>query len=167
VDDTWVSYEIHPETPPGGVRLEDLFGPRYKEMQAPLAARCRELGLALQAPEVLSNSRLAVEAAEFAREAGKHGVFHRAVLAAYFAYGRDIGDIGVLCEAATEAGLDPAALTRALEEGRCADRREAIEREAHQLGVHAVPTFIFADGARVVGAQPLDYFRRLFAAMLV
>jgi predicted DsbA family dithiol-disulfide isomerase len=161
-----VSYEIHPETPAGGVRLEELFGPRHKEMQAPLAARCRELGLALQAPDVLSNSRLAVEAAEFAREAGKHGAFHRAVLAAYFAHGRDIGDIEVLQEVATEAGLDPAALSKALEEGRCADRREAVEQEAHRLGVQAVPTFIFDDGARVVGAQPLEYFRRLFAAML-
>ena len=160
-----MSYEIHPETPAGGVRLEDLFGPRYKEMQAPLAARCRELGLALQAPDVLSNSRLAVEAAEFAREAGKHGAFHRAVLAAYFAQGRDIGDIGVLCDAATEVGLDPAALAKALEEGRYACKRVAVEHEAHQLGVHAVPAFLFDDGARVVGAQPLEYFRRLFAAM--
>jgi predicted DsbA family dithiol-disulfide isomerase len=161
-----VSYEIHPETPAGGVRLEELFGPRHKEMQAPLAARCRELGLALQAPEVLSNSRLAVEAAEFAREAGKHGAFHRAVLAAYFARGRDIGDIGVLREAATEVGLDAEALAEALARGSYVDRRVAVEQEAHRLGVHAVPTFIFDDGARVVGAQPLDYFRRLFAAML-
>ena len=161
-----MSYEIHPETPVGGVRLEDLFGPRYKDMQAALAARCRELGLALRAPEVLSNSRLAIEAAEFARDAGKHGEFHRAVLAAYFARGRDIGDVGVLQEAALEVGIDPEALAGSLAEGRWAPKRIAVEQEAHRLGVHAVPTFLFDDGARVQGAQPLEYFRRLFAAML-
>jgi predicted DsbA family dithiol-disulfide isomerase len=160
-----VSYEIHPETPAGGVRLEELFGPRYKEMQSGLAARCRELGLELQAPEVLSNSRLAVEAAEFARDSGRHPAFHRAVLAAYFAHGRDIGDIGVLREVANEVGLDAGAMAAALTAGTCVAKRVAVEQEAHRLGIHAVPTFLFDDGARVVGAQPLEYFRRLLTAM--
>ena len=146
--------------------MAELFGPRYKDMQAPLAARCRELGLALNAPDVLSNSRLAVEAAEFAREAGKHGVFHRAVLAAYFAHGQDIGDVAVLRGVAAEVVLDQEALARVLTAGSYAEQRMAAEREAHSRGVNAVPTFLFDDGARVVGAQPLEYFRRLFAAML-
>ncbi len=161
-----MSYEIHPETPKGGVRLEQLFGPRYKDMQTGLAARCRELGLALQGSEVLSNSRLAIEAAEFAREAGGHADFHRAVLAAYFAHGRDIGDLHVLEQAAAEVGLDAEAMAEALAGDRYAERRVAAEREAHRLGIHAVPAFLFDDGARVVGAQPLEYFRRLLGAML-
>lgn len=161
-----MSYEIHPETPRGGVRLEQLFGPRYKDMQAGLAARCRELSLAFQAPELLSNSRLAVEAAEFARDAGKHAVFHRAALTAYFGEGRDIGDLAVLQELAAAVGLDAAALSEALDKGRYADRRVAAEGEAHRLHITGVPTFVFNDGARVVGAQPIEHFRRLFTAML-
>ena len=49
--------------------------------------------------------------------------------------------------------------------GRYAARREAAYDEACGLRITAVPTFVFGDGAgdgvRVVGAQPLDEFRRL------
>jgi predicted DsbA family dithiol-disulfide isomerase len=160
-----VSYEIHPDTPKEGVKLEDLFGPGYRERQRGIAARCRELGLAFQGPEVLSNSRLAVEAAEFAREAGKHPSFHRAVLAAYFGRGLDIGDPTVLGQTADEVGLDGGALADALDSGGYAGTRLAAQEEAVKLGITAVPTFIFEDGPRVVGAQQLDYFRRLLETM--
>ncbi len=161
-----MSYEIHPETPTGGVRLESLFGPGYRQMQDGLAARCRELGLPFQAPEVLSNSRLAVEAAEFARDAGMHPAFHRAVLAAFFARSLDIGDAEVLREIAKDVGLDGDALVGALATGRYSGGRVAAEEEARTLGVTAVPTFIIEGGARVIGAQPLDYFRRLLSGLL-
>jgi len=156
-----MSYEIHPETPPQGVRLERLFGPGYRERQEGIAARCRELGLPFQAPEVLSNSRQAVEAAEFARDVGKFSVFHRAALVAYFGQGQDIGDVAVLQEVAAEAGMDGEALAEVLAEGRYADRRIATEREAWRLRIPAVPTFIFHEHTRVVGAQPVDQFRLL------
>ncbi len=159
-----MSYEIHPETPAGGVRLERLFGPGYREMQIGIALRCRELGLSFQPPEVLSNSRLAVEAAEFARDAGKHDVFHRAVLAAYFAQSLDIGDAEVLRGVAEEIGLDGGALADALATGRYAAMRAAAEDEARNLGVTGVPTFVFEGRSRVVGAQPLDYFWHLLKA---
>ena len=123
------------------------------------------MGLHFDPPELLSNSRLAVEAAEFAREAGKHPEFHREALAAYFARSEDIGDIEVLVRAAEQVGLDPVALRAGLTGGAYAARREANEAEARSLGVTAVPTFFFPGGAQVVGAQPLDHFRRLLAGL--
>jgi predicted DsbA family dithiol-disulfide isomerase len=128
--------------------------------------RCAELGLAFEAPRLLSNSRLAIEASEFARDAGKHPEFHRAVLDAYFARSRDIGDLDVLSQLATRVGLDSAALRQELAGGRYAGRRKAVHDEAFGLGITGVPTFIFADGARVVGAQPLDAFQRLLEGLL-
>jgi predicted DsbA family dithiol-disulfide isomerase len=119
------------------------------------------MGLPFQPATLLSNTRLAVEAAEFARDAGKHGEFHRAVLAAYFAHARDIGDVEVLVEVAEAAGLDALGLRRALADHSYAARRQAAEAEARALGITGVPTYIFAGGGRVVGAQPLDHFRRL------
>ena len=89
-----------------------------------------------------------------------------AALAAYFAGSRDIGDIEVLEELAVEAGLDPAALRTALNAGAYAGAREAARAQAHSLGVTAVPTYIFAGEARVIGAQPLDQFRRLLVDLL-
>lgn len=161
-----MSYEIHPETPPEGVSLERLFGPRIGQMQESQRRRCAELGLSFEAPTLLSSSRLAVEAAEFARDAGMHPEFHRAVLTSYFARSRDIGDADVLCEVATEVKLDPVALRDELAAGRYGGRRQAAYEEACGLGITGVPTFLFANGARVVGAQPLEDFRRLLQGFM-
>ncbi|MFH0916616.1 MAG: DsbA family protein [bacterium] len=161
LEDTWVSYEIHPETPPEGVLLERLFGPGVRQGQESQRRRCVELGLPFEGPRILSNSRLVVEASEFARDAGKHPLFHRAALVAYFAHSRDIGDIEVLSELAADIGLDTAALRQDLAAGRYAGRRTAAGDEARGLGITGVPTFIFPGGTRVVGAQSLDDFRRL------
>ena len=160
-----MSYEIHPDTPPQGVKLERLFAPGYRHMQDGLATRCRELGLPFQTPAVLSNSRHAIEAAEFARDAGLHPAFHRAVLAAFFARSLDIGEVEVLRGIAKDVGLDGPALVDALATGRYSGKRVAAEEEARTLGVTAVPTFIFEGAARVVGAQPLGYFQRLLGSM--
>lgn len=161
-----MSYEIHPETPPGGVLLERLFGPGIVQMQESQRRRCAELDLPFEAPRLLGNSRLVIEAAEFARDAGKHHEFHRAVLAAYFARSQDIGDLDVVSEIAAGIGLDTAALRQELAAGRYAGSREAARDEACALGITGVPTFIFAEGAKVVGAQPLDDFRRLVEALV-
>ena len=145
--------------------LERLFGPGIRQSQEGLRRRGVELGLHFEAPVLLSNSRLAVEAAEFARDAGRHPEFHREVLAAYFARSEDIGDIEVLVRAAEQVGLDPAALRAGLAGGAYAAGRKAAEDEARRLGITGVPTYIFPGGARVVGAQPLDHFRRLLAGL--
>jgi predicted DsbA family dithiol-disulfide isomerase len=144
-----------------------LFGPGVGRHQEGLRQRCLELGLPFQPATLLSNTRLAVEAAESARDAGKHGEFHRAVLAARFAHAKDIGDVEVLVGVGAEVGLDIPSLRRALADHSYADRRRAAEAEAHALGINGVPTYIFAGGARVVGAQPLDYFRRLLTSEAV
>jgi predicted DsbA family dithiol-disulfide isomerase len=166
LEDTWISYEIHPETPPEGVLLERLFGPGIGQSQEGQRRRCDELGLPFVPPRLLSNSRLAVEAAEFARDAGRHPEFHRAALAAYFARSQDIGDLELLSELVAEVGLDPAALRTELAAGRYADARESACEEARRSGVTAVPTYVFAGGARVVGAQSLDHFRGLLESMV-
>lgn len=145
--------------------IERLFGPGIRQGHGDLRRRCADLGLPFTPPEILSNSRLAVEAAEFAREAGRHPEFHRALLAAYFARSWDIGDLGLLGELALEVGLDPVGLQTELVAGHYAEAREAACAEARTAGVTAVPTYIFSEGTRVVGAQPLDHFRRLLEGM--
>ncbi len=143
-----------------------MFGPGTGRFLEPLRARCLEMGLPFDPPARLSNTRLACEAAEFARDNGKFPEFHRAVLAAYFAHGEDVGDVEVLVRIAEGLGLDGAALREALAAGTDAARRKAAEQEARGLGVTGVPTYFFAGGPKVVGAQPLEQFRRLAAALL-
>jgi len=87
------------------------------------------------------------------------------VLTAYFGRGEDIGDVEVLVRAAETVGLDAPALRTALATGAFADRRRAAEAEAARLGITGVPTFFFAGGPKVVGAQPLDHFRHLLQGL--
>lgn len=166
LEDTWVSCEIHPETPPEGLPLERLFGPGLSQRQEAQRRRCQELGLPFTPPRLLFDSRLAIEAAEFARDAGKHPEFHRAVLAAYFVHSEDIGDAYVLSRLAAEVGLRSAYLPQELAAGLYARRRETAREEAHWLGITGFPTFIFAGYSPVVGAQSLDYFRRLLEGLV-
>ncbi len=78
---------------------------------------------------------------------------------------QDVGDVKVLVRLAEELGLDGAALREALAGGAYVARRQAAEQEARRLDITGVPTYIFADGVRIVGAQPLDHFRRVLSGM--
>ncbi len=102
---------------------------------------------------------MALEASEYARDAGCFDSFHDRLFRAYFTETRDIGDLDVLLELAEEEGLDKADLRVALQEGRYTSRLNEARREGHQLGINAVPTFIINGKFRIVGAQSLDFFR--------
>jgi predicted DsbA family dithiol-disulfide isomerase len=73
---------------------------------------------------------------------------------AHFTDGRDIGATAVLVDVAEEVGLEPGRVHRLLEstEGT-ADVRGQTSR-AYDLGITSVPTFLFAGGYLVTGAQP-------------
>jgi predicted DsbA family dithiol-disulfide isomerase len=109
---------------------------------------------------ILSNSRLALQAAEFAREHNLFDPFHTALFAAYFSQGLDIGHIDVLAMIAKDAGLDAGAMKQALQGGKYLPRLEAVKEEAAVRGVTGVPTFFIEGKKSVVGAQPLEVFRK-------
>jgi predicted DsbA family dithiol-disulfide isomerase len=109
---------------------------------------------------ILSNSRLALQAAEFAREQNQFDPFHTALFAAYFSHGLDIGNIDVLAMITKDTGLDTEAMKQALQGGKYLSRLEAAKEEAAVRGVTGVPTFFIEDKKSVVGAQPLDVFRK-------
>ena len=108
----------------------------------------------------LSNSRYALMAAEFAREQGRFQEFHSATFSAYFSLGLDIGDLDVLTQLAGSAGLDPDAMKQAVQAGKYVSRLEQVRQEAGVLGITGVPAFSIGDREPIVGAQPLDVFRK-------
>ena len=166
IDDTWVSFEIHPERPPQGEPVEKQFGwEQYQKMMTALRTRGAELGVEFCERSLLANSRLAIEAAEYARDKGMHSVFSEKVFQAYFSNGRNIGEMDVILEVASESGLDRAEVHRAISDGVYAPRRIQIAEEAERLGINSVPTFIINDRHQLVGAQPSEAFRKLFAQL--
>jgi predicted DsbA family dithiol-disulfide isomerase len=157
--------EIHPETPQEGTPLAARFpGVDIARMMEHLRAMGAPFGITFVDRPFLSNSRWALQAAEFARDHGRFEPFHQAVFAAYFSHGLDIGSLEVLSHVARDSGLDAVAMERAVADNRYLPRLVIAQEEASRLGVTGVPTFFVANKRRITGAQSLDVFRRAFSA---
>ncbi len=119
------------------------------------------LGMKLILPPVQPRSRLAHEAAHWARSQGRFDQYNAAVFRAFFERGEDIGDIAVLTRLAADVGLDAQSLGRALD---TRDFRRAVladQQLAHALRVSGVPAFVADRQAMLSGVQPLAALREL------
>jgi predicted DsbA family dithiol-disulfide isomerase len=79
---------------------------------------------------------------------------------AHFSEGRDIADHGQLIELAVAAGMDRARVTAFLGSTEGTNEVKAEIRAAQQMGISAVPTFLFDDRYAVQGGQPSAIFLR-------
>lgn len=111
--------------------------------------------------DVISNSRLALEAAEFARDQEKLDEFQRAVFHAYWVETKDIGDDTILAEIGTGVGMDGNLLRAAAVTRTYRDRVDYQVQIAKELGVGGVPAFIFDDRIMLQGAQPYEMFEQV------
>ncbi|WP_083635399.1 DsbA family oxidoreductase [Dehalogenimonas formicexedens] len=162
IDDTWLGFEIHPETPPEGADVRNRYNPEdIAQLSEMLRRRAEELGLPYDPAPILANSALALAAAEFARDNGRFREFHHEMLSAVFARGQNIGSRDVIRETASRAGLDGAAMLKAIDQGAYVERLRESQAQGHELGVTGVPTFIINDRYAIVGAQPIETFRRV------
>lgn len=128
--------------------------------------RTEQYGLRFGERPWLSNSRLSLEAGEFAREHGRYDAFHHNIFKAYFSDGEDIGDMNVLLEVAKHSGLDPKELEEALDEGRYSVQVSQGSDEARKAGVTAVPTFIIEGHPPITGAIHEDKFREVLQSIV-
>jgi predicted DsbA family dithiol-disulfide isomerase len=160
IEEDWVSYELHPETPPGGVLLSERFkGRDLTPFYEQLRARGSELGIVFNTHTLLSNSRLALLAAENARDAGAYEAFHENMFYAYFTEGLDIGGQEAIAAVAAKSGLDVKAVLAAAGDRRYASRLDEARREGESLGLTGIPLFIVNNTYKITGAQPLNVFR--------
>jgi predicted DsbA family dithiol-disulfide isomerase len=162
IEDTWVSYELHPETPPAGVLLSERFkGYDLSSFHEQLRARGEEVGVVFGNRTLLSNSRLALMASEFARDQGMYHSFHENMFHAYFTEGLDIGNPDVIAAVAGKSGLDEKETRSAILDGRYASRLDEARKEGELLGLTGIPLFIIENKYKIVGAQPIEVFRDL------
>jgi predicted DsbA family dithiol-disulfide isomerase len=160
----WKGFQIHPEWPTAGMAATEyrrgMDSETRRMMWARIAALGETVGLEMQSPEYLANSRLALQAAEFARERGKAEIFEERVFQAYFKENLNIGIQGVIAELATEVGLDRDELTLALEANHYESRLRDNALAARERGVDGVPTFFVGDYP-LVGAQSEQVMRQI------
>ncbi len=142
--------------------MEKRFRPEdVGRMMQHLRSMGAPFGITFADRPLLSNSRKALQAAEFSREQGRFDPFHAALFAAYFSHGLDIGNLDVLRQIGLDVGLDAEAIADAVQSGKYLPKLAGAQEEAARLGVTGVPTFFIGDKKSVVGAQPLDVFRKV------
>ncbi len=159
----WVHFPLHPETPPEGQSLEDLFRGRNLDMEAMylnMKTLMDEEGLPYARRTHTYNSRLAQELAKWAETQDGGEAIHAALYAAFFIDGRNIGEREVLLDIAAEVGLDTRLAGVVLDDRTFSDAVDEDWRLSREYGVTGVPTFV-ADGRGVVGAQEFAVLARL------
>ncbi len=165
LDVTWWGFELHPETPREGRSIDDLVTRRGQGYADHLKSFAAEAGITLASNRWLSNSHRALELAEFARDRAAFTAVHSALFRAYFEERRDIGDLDVLCEIGSAAGLDAAEFRVEVMVGRYAELVDRTTKVARGKGVVSTPTVIFDDRFVLTGAQNLDVYTSVLDRM--
>jgi len=166
----WHAFQLNPTMPVEGMErsayLQAKFGdPRGGPGYARLVSAAQAAGLVFR-PEGIRRQPNTLRAHSLIRCAGQTGcqdALVGALFRAYFVDGQDVGDEATLRRIASEAGLDDASITDALQESSL--RLTAAEDEhARNAGVGGVPFFVISRRVAVSGAQGpaalLDAFAR-------
>jgi predicted DsbA family dithiol-disulfide isomerase len=159
----WVHFPLHPDTPPEGRSLADLFAGRNldrKTMHAQMKARMDAEGLPYGERTMTYNSRLAQELGKWADTQPGGEALHDAFFRAYFVESRDISQPAVLLEIVEGAGLSVDQAREVLEKRTFKEAVDADWALSREYGVTGVPTFV-AGRFGVVGAQPYEALEQL------
>ncbi|SEO42146.1 Predicted dithiol-disulfide isomerase, DsbA family [Actinacidiphila rubida] len=162
-------FQLDPAAPqqPLGHRevLAKKYGPQSVAMDERITALGAAEGITFDFDTVLENNsllahrllRFALDTAGSATQARLKG----RLMAAHFGEGMDIGDRGQLADAAAAVGLDRDAVVAFLATDELAAEVRADIDEAHELGISAVPTFVFEGQWAVQGGQEASTFLRV------
>jgi predicted DsbA family dithiol-disulfide isomerase len=155
---TWVGYELHPETPQGGVALASYL-PNAEAMLGYVKTFAESFGIPdLVAPERLVPTRRVLAVATLARERGLLEPLRAIAFDAYWRRGWGLESDDDLRWIAREAGLEAEEAVAAARDPARLGEVAAVRRQALAGGVTGIPTFDFvpaggAEPIRVVGCQ--------------
>jgi predicted DsbA family dithiol-disulfide isomerase len=161
VDVEWRGLEIHPETPQEGQTLEEMgLNPHYIDMVIENVNKlAEEINLILKSPSKISNSKMALQLCEYAKDNGRFNKYHEEVFRAYWEDGDDIGDIEVLCDIIEKIGLDSEKAREFLKKKKGSETLDRFLLEAKAWGIDSVPTFIIGE-IKIEGAQPYELIKK-------
>jgi predicted DsbA family dithiol-disulfide isomerase len=131
----------------------------WEEMYDGLQVSGAQYGIEFGRVKILSNSRMVLEAGEFARDHGKFELFHEEAFRSYFTDVKNIGNIDVIMEIAENSGLDSAELQQSLDKEQYLSRLKDVTLQARRNGINSAPAFIIENETVITGAQPVDVFR--------
>lgn len=160
-DIRWQPFQLNPDMPAGGMDrqlyLHAKFGSRERARQiyGVVEETARRDGLILnlgrirRTPSTFDAHRLV----RWAESQGDAAPLVEALFAAYFSDGADLSNADTLAEAAVSAGFNRAGARSLLAGTDEAATVRAADAVARQLGLHAVPCFVFDRRYALSGAQ--------------
>ena len=167
VEITFHSFELAPDTPRDftGSEIDFLVAhkgmapDRVSEMLAQVTQIAAGEGLNFDFEAVRhANTGLAHQLLHFAKTRGRQAELNERLLSAYFEQGRNVGSVDELVALAEEVGIDGAGARAALETEVYAPAVQEDLDQAKQIGVTAVPFFVFNSKYGVSGAQDESAF---------
>ena len=148
----WRPHWLHPETPVEGSPREQT--PEALAKRERLKAWIQEMAPEqyprIRFPERRQYSFRAFEALELAYDCGADFEFKTALYDMMWTDGADIADVDTLAAAAERAGIDPAEMREALEQGTYIERALDAVNGARRIGITSTPT-IFLGRTRING----------------
>lgn len=158
LDIEWKGIEIHPEYPSEGKRSSRSL----KSLKTAEAIRsaAKDGGADIVLPGFRTNSRLSLEASEFAKTRNRFKDFHNMIYEAYFLERKNIGNRDVILETGKKAGLDGGELEECLDKRTMFNRIEANKKEAESNLVVGVPTILMGTFP-VYGNQSRETLRHM------
>ena len=166
VDVSFRPYQLNPATPEQAQPLYDyydqLFGPGFRSKHSSVTDVAKAEGLDFRFDHALAVNTFTAHRLMWLTERDYGAAVQRdlknALLRSYFTDGGNINDHEALTALAVEVGVaeDKARAWLADGSGTAEVRRELDE--AHQLGIQAVPTFVFNGKYAVQGAQEASTF---------
>jgi predicted DsbA family dithiol-disulfide isomerase len=159
-------YQLDPGAPatprPLITALREKFGANVSQMLARVSDAAREEGIEMRWDRAVAvNTLTAHRLLRLALH--EHGPEVQRALAerlfeAHFSNGGDVGDVALLTELAAAAGMDRERTHAWLESGDGLAETRAEIAQAQEIGVRAVPTFVFDQQYVVEGGQPSAVF---------
>jgi predicted DsbA family dithiol-disulfide isomerase len=158
IEIVWKAFELRPAPAPLLQPDAEYLQRVWKSSVYPLA---ESLGVVMKLPPVQPRSRLAHEAAHWARTQEKFEEMNAAIFRALFERGENIGEQDVLVSLAFGLNLDGDSLRLSLENGEFTESVIADQEEAGRIGVSGVPAFVANRIFALSGVQPLENLKML------
>lgn len=159
-------FYLDPNTPEEGVVVADMLRQRYgrdpKELWARVEQEAEKTGIDLdlsQQPRAFPTAK-AHTLVRLAAEKGTQHALSNALARAYFLDHRQVNDIDVLVELATQHGFTADEARALLGNQRELAITHQLAMDAAQQGIQGVPFFVFQNRFAVSGCQPPEIFQR-------
>lgn len=171
VETRWRCFMLNPNMPEGGMDrrtyLERKFGgpEDARRVYSAIDTAAKRAGLSLDFDRITRTPATwtAHQALREAHQLGAADALSRALFAAYFKDGQDIGDPTVLAALWAAVGLDPARLAHVLEKHIHRAALDAEQQAARARGISGVPFFIVNGIHALSGAQDKSVLLQVFS----